>query len=128
MAQIGSLLENDRKHQERQEILKKNLKDFRRARQREAAIRQRRRSGNPALPEMLVKDLNTLEEEAVIMADIALEKLADGIYGDCAECGTEISVDDLKLSPFRRRCKDCEKILGPSLVRRQRNSKWKPTL
>ena len=38
----------------------------------------------------------------------ALERLEEGTYGHCYECGEEISPQRLRALPFAVRCKDCE--------------------
>lgn len=40
--------------------------------------------------------------------DAALARLADGRYGDCAECGTAIPSQRLRALPFAVRCLECE--------------------
>lgn len=42
--------------------------------------------------------------------DEALERLEDGTYGCCYECGEEIAERRLRALPFAVRCKDCEEI------------------
>ena len=41
--------------------------------------------------------------------DHALEKLDDGTYGTCEECGAGIVEKRLKVMPFARYCVDCQK-------------------
>lgn len=38
----------------------------------------------------------------------ALNRLEEGTYGNCFECGEEISPKRLRALPFAVRCKDCE--------------------
>jgi DnaK suppressor protein len=38
----------------------------------------------------------------------ALEKIDDGTYGICEECGEEIPIERLKILPFAARCVDCQ--------------------
>lgn len=38
----------------------------------------------------------------------ALSRLEEGAYGNCFECGEEISPKRLRALPFAVRCKDCE--------------------
>jgi DnaK suppressor protein len=40
--------------------------------------------------------------------DEALHRLDDGTYGECAECGTEITGARLKALPFAVLCRDCQ--------------------
>jgi len=53
-----------------------------------------------ALIQMKSETLHKIEE--------ALLRHAEGTYGNCFECGDEISERRLKALPFAVRCKDCE--------------------
>ena len=53
-----------------------------------------------ALIQMKAETLNRISE--------ALTRLDDGTYGNCFECGEEISGQRLRALPFAVRCKDCE--------------------
>jgi DnaK suppressor protein len=53
-----------------------------------------------ALIQMKAETLNKINE--------ALRRLQDGTYGNCFECGEEISGARLRALPFAVRCKDCE--------------------
>jgi DnaK suppressor protein len=53
-----------------------------------------------ALIQMKAETLNKIDE--------ALGRLEDGHYGNCFECGEEISQQRLRALPFAVRCKDCE--------------------
>lgn len=53
-----------------------------------------------ALIQMKSETLHRIEE--------ALARLESGQYGDCFECGEEISERRLRALPFAVRCKDCE--------------------
>ena len=44
------------------------------------------------------------ELEAVVAA---LDRIAAGSYGQCAQCGTEIDIDRLKAYPAANRCLTC---------------------
>ena len=46
--------------------------------------------------------------ERLTKVDAALRRLEDGTYGDCFECGDQISEARLRALPFAVRCKDCE--------------------
>ena len=41
--------------------------------------------------------------------DAALNNIQIDIYGMCADCESEITVDELKINPARQRCLECEK-------------------
>ncbi len=53
-----------------------------------------------ALIQMKAETLNKINE--------ALARLEEGMYGNCFECGEEISEARLRALPFAVRCKDCE--------------------
>jgi len=53
-----------------------------------------------ALIQMKAETLNKIDE--------ALRRLEDNTYGNCFECGEEISEKRLRALPFAVRCKDCE--------------------
>ena len=49
-----------------------------------------------------------MKSETLNKIDAALQRLEDGTYGGCFECGEEISEARLRALPFAVRCKDCE--------------------
>jgi len=49
-----------------------------------------------------------MKAETLQKIDEALARLEDGTYGNCFECGEEISERRLRALPFAVRCKDCE--------------------
>jgi DnaK suppressor protein len=49
-----------------------------------------------------------MKAETLNKIDAALRRLEEGSYGDCFECGEEISEARLRALPFAVRCKDCE--------------------
>lgn len=53
-----------------------------------------------ALIQMKTETLKKIED--------ALKRLGEGTYGNCFECGDEISQVRLRALPFAVRCKDCE--------------------
>lgn len=55
----------------------------------------------------------TLEgnEERVIQAiDAALQRIEDGTYGNCANCGKPIGEERLEALPWTTRCIDCKRL------------------
>jgi DnaK suppressor protein len=64
-----------------------------------------------ALIQMKSETLHKIEE--------ALARLEEGTYGNCFECGDEISERRLRALPFAVRCKDCEEA-HETAERRQR--------
>ncbi len=52
---------------------------------------------------------NLESQRAVILQiDMALDKIRDGNFGICEECGGEIEEKRLKVVPFARYCRDCQ--------------------
>ena len=52
--------------------------------------------------------LAQIHAETLQRIEAALARLADGRYGDCAECGTPIPSPRLRALPFAVRCRECE--------------------
>lgn len=55
--------------------------------------------------EMILDDRESAELDAI---DAALQRIEDGSYGECAECGTEIAVARLQAAPQALRCVACQ--------------------
>jgi len=49
-----------------------------------------------------------MKSETLNKINAALQRLDQGVYGDCFECGDEIAPARLRALPFAVRCKDCE--------------------
>jgi DnaK suppressor protein len=49
-----------------------------------------------------------MKSETLNKIDAALRRLEENTYGNCFECGDEISGARLRALPFAVRCKDCE--------------------
>jgi DnaK suppressor protein len=49
-----------------------------------------------------------MKSETLNKVNDALVRLEQGIYGNCFECGEEISEKRLRALPFAVRCRDCE--------------------
>ncbi len=49
-----------------------------------------------------------MKAETLQRINEALARLEEGVYGNCYECGEEISEPRLRALPFAVRCKDCE--------------------
>ena len=49
-----------------------------------------------------------MKAETLHRINAALERLEEGTYGRCFECGEEIEPRRLRALPFAVRCKDCE--------------------
>lgn len=52
-------------------------------------------------------DLQRDQEELRFIAE-ARERIAEGSYGDCIDCGSDIPIERLKAQPIASRCIDCQ--------------------
>ena len=52
--------------------------------------------------------LNDRDRKKLIEIDEALERIEDGTYGICEECGKRITSNRLKIMPFARLCVPCK--------------------
>jgi len=52
----------------------------------------------------------TTHRQTLIKIDAALNKLREGSYGICEECGGEIEEGRLRVMPFAICCRDCQEI------------------
>ena len=50
----------------------------------------------------------TVQRAAIKDIEAALERLDEGSYGICDDCGDEITEDRLKIVPFTKYCRDCQ--------------------
>ena len=62
-----------------------------------------------ALIQMKTETLHKINE--------ALQRLEEGSYGNCFECGDEVSEARLRALPFAVRCKDCEQARENDQIR-----------
>ena len=51
-----------------------------------------------------------MKTETLTKINAALERLEEGTYGYCYECGEEIAGRRLRALPFAARCRDCEEM------------------
>lgn len=49
--------------------------------------------------------------QELLQVDFALQRIAQGEYGECEECGTEINKKRLKIMPFTTLCIKCAQQL-----------------
>ncbi|HRH26995.1 MAG TPA: TraR/DksA C4-type zinc finger protein [Parcubacteria group bacterium] len=62
----------------------------------------------PDIQEDIEFALMQMKAETLSKIDSALERLSQGDYGNCIECGTEIAEERLRALPFAVRCRGCE--------------------
>jgi DnaK suppressor protein len=67
-----------------------------------------------ALIQMKAETLNRINE--------ALERLEEGTYGRCNDCGEEVSQARLRALPFAIRCKDCEEARENAQIRERQQA------
>jgi DnaK suppressor protein len=58
-----------------------------------------------------------MKAETLTKITAALERLEEGTYGYCYECGEEIARQRLRALPFAERCRDCEEVRELELSR-----------
>lgn len=52
--------------------------------------------------------------------EAALERIADGSYGDCIDCGLEIGFERLKVEPGALRCVECQRVYEKTFAHPER--------
>jgi DnaK suppressor protein len=107
--------------QKRMRELRQILQD--RRRQMDGDVRTRIRDGRAERSEEVLDDgatsdaalqngidfaVTQLKAETLARIDAALARLDAGMYGDCFDCGGEISDNRLRALPFAVRCTACE--------------------
>ena len=60
------------------------------------------------------KDVGLKDNERVLLDSVerALQKIADGTYGQCESCGREIAEERLEALPWATECIDCSRKMG----------------
>ena len=101
--------------------------NIRRARERTAAASEPRDGlDDIELAEVDIQDdiaaaLMQMKAEILRHIDEALDRLGDGQYGLCINCGVEISEKRLRALPFAVRCTSCEELREADHERRGRS-------
>ena len=47
------------------------------------------------------------QRREVVLIDAAIDRMEQGIFGTCAECGDNIPIERLEALPFAIRCEEC---------------------
>jgi DnaK suppressor protein len=68
-----------------------------------------------------------MKAETLQKINEALARLEEGLYGNCYECGEEISEPRLRALPFAVRCKDCEEAREVAAQRERLMSQRRPS-
>lgn len=55
-----------------------------------------------------VEAISALQSAQLVQIDRALQRIADGAYGACQECGADIPVERLEALPSTPYCVDCQ--------------------
>ena len=63
-----------------------------------------------------------MTSETLGQIDQALQRLADGTYGACAQCGSEIAEARLKAVPFATLCRACQEAQESRNAERERSA------
>lgn len=62
--------------------------------------------------------LSDSKREEVLKIDDALERLRNGTYGTCQQCGEPIRIDRLEVALYTRFCIDCKKKIEDEETRK----------
>jgi len=84
------------------------MRDVRSATDKDRDVLDQGESSEVDIQEEIEFALLQMKSETLNKIDAALRRLEDGSYGNCFECGDEISEARLRALPFAVRCKDCE--------------------
>jgi DnaK suppressor protein len=84
------------------------IRDVRSENNKEREVLDQGESSEVDIQEDIEFALIQMKSETLNKVDAALRRLEEGSYGDCFECGEEISEARLRALPFAVRCKDCE--------------------
>ena len=62
-----------------------------------------------ARDEFIEARVNEFDHQELHLVDEALERVSQGVYGKCEDCGDAIELERLKALPWASRCIDCER-------------------
>ena len=84
------------------------MRDVRNEGSKERDVLDQGESSEVDIQEDIELALIQMKSETLNKIHAALRRLEEGSYGDCFECGDEISEARLRALPFAVRCKECE--------------------
>ncbi len=84
------------------------IRDARSAEGKDREVLDQGESSEVDIQEDIEFALIQMKSETLTKIDAALRRLEEDTYGNCFECGDEISEARLRALPFAVRCKDCE--------------------
>jgi len=58
----------------------------------------------------VARELAAVEKRELDRIETALERIRDGVYGTCDDCGNPISTARLRALPYATRCIKCQKM------------------
>jgi DnaK suppressor protein len=64
----------------------------------------------------LMFSLSDNERQRLLDIDKAIERIDDGSYGRCSNCGTEIADKRLEAVPWTRYCIDCQELAEQGML------------
>ena len=64
----------------------------------------------------LMFSLSDNERQRLLDIDKALERIDDGSYGRCSNCGTDIAEKRLEAVPWTRYCIDCQELAEQGML------------
>ena len=104
--ELRKMLENRRR--ELMAEVQGRMRDVRTEGNKERDAMDQGESSEVDIQEDIELALIQMKSETLNKIEAARRRLDDGSYGDCFECGDEISEARLRALPFAVRCKDCE--------------------
>jgi DnaK suppressor protein len=104
--ELRKMLE-DRRRELMNEVQGK-MRDVRAAEGKEREVLDQGESSEVDIQEDIEFALIQMKSETLNKIDAAIRRLEENTYGNCFECGDEISEARLRALPFAVRCKDCE--------------------
>ena len=104
--ELRKMLEDRRR--ELMNAVQGKIRDVRASEGKERDVLDQGESSEIDIQEDIEFALIQMKSETLNKVDAALRRLEEGTYGNCFECGDEISHARLRALPFAVRCKDCE--------------------
>jgi DnaK suppressor protein len=104
--ELRKMLE-DRRRELMNEVQGK-MRDVRSAEGKDREVLDQGESSEVDIQDDIEFALIQMKSETLNKIDAALRRLEEHTYGNCFECGDEISEARLRALPFAVRCKDCE--------------------
>jgi DnaK suppressor protein len=97
---------------------------------RAGEVRDMGDEGEAMLQEEVRFALLSMKSEMGLRIDRALQRLTEGGYGACVDCGEDIVESRLRAMPFAERCRRCQELhedVEQQRIRRSRNRSWRVT-